>query len=172
MPVLEIDTDELHDPRYAANPSNRCYFCKTELWTRLVPVAAARGLAVVVDGTNADDLFAHRPGKDAAAEHGVRSPLAELGFTKDEIRDALTPARHSHMVAAGVAVPCIPNSARNRGHAGHDWAGSSGPSVRCGRSAWPATCGCAISAGWHAWSCPSEIGRWLTDEAGARCAPP
>lgn len=86
VPVLEIDTDELHDPRYAANPSNRCYFCKTELWTRLVPVAAARGLAVVVDGTNADDLFAHRPGKDAAAEHGVRSPLAELGFTKDEIR--------------------------------------------------------------------------------------
>jgi uncharacterized protein len=86
VPVLEIDTDELHDPRYAANPSNRCYFCKTELWTRLVPVAAARGLAVVVDGTNADDLRAHRPGKGAAAEHGVRSPLAELGFTKDEIR--------------------------------------------------------------------------------------
>jgi uncharacterized protein len=86
VPVLEIDTDEIHDPRYAANPSNRCYFCKTELWTRLAPVAATRGLAVVVDGTNADDLFAHRPGKDAAAERGVRSPLAELGFTKDEIR--------------------------------------------------------------------------------------
>ena len=86
VPVLEIDTDELHDPRYAANPTNRCYFCKTELWTRLVPVAAERGLAVVVDGTNADDLRAHRPGKGAAAEHGVRSPLAELGFTKDEIR--------------------------------------------------------------------------------------
>lgn len=86
VPVLEMDTDEIHDPRYAANPSNRCYFCKTDLWTRLVPVAAARGLAVVVDGTNADDLLAHRPGKVAAAEHGVRSPLAELGFTKDEIR--------------------------------------------------------------------------------------
>lgn len=86
VPVLEVDTDELHDPRYAANPANRCYFCKTELWTRLVPVAVARGLAVVVDGTNADDLHAHRPGKDAAAERGVRSPLAELGFTKDEIR--------------------------------------------------------------------------------------
>src|ERR1035437_1409666 len=86
VPVLEMDTDEVHDPRYAANPTNRCYFCKTELWTRLVPVAAARGLAVVVDGTNADDLHAHRPGKDAAAERGVRSPLAELGFTKDEIR--------------------------------------------------------------------------------------
>lgn len=87
VPVLEIDTDEMHDPRYAANPSNRCYFCKTELWTRLVPVAADRGLAVVVDGTNADDLLAHRPGKDAAAEHAVLSPLAELGFTKHEIRE-------------------------------------------------------------------------------------
>jgi uncharacterized protein len=86
VPVLEIDTDELHDPRYAANPSNRCYFCKTDLWSRLVPVAAERGLAVVIDGTNADDLLGHRPGRDAAAERGVRSPLAELGFTKDEIR--------------------------------------------------------------------------------------
>lgn len=86
VPVLELDTDEMSDPRYAANPSNRCYFCKTELWSRLLPVARERGLAVVVDGTNADDLRGHRPGKGAAAEHGVRSPLAELGFTKDEIR--------------------------------------------------------------------------------------
>jgi uncharacterized protein len=93
VPVLELDTDELSDPRYAANPSNRCYFCKTELWSRLVPVARERGLAVVVDGTNADDLGDHRPGKGAAAEQGVRSPLAELRFTKDEIR-ALSRERH------------------------------------------------------------------------------
>jgi len=86
VPVLELDTAEIDDPRYAANPVNRCYFCKTELWSRLVPVARERGLAVVVDGTNADDGRGHRPGKGAAAEHGVRSPLAELGFTKDEIR--------------------------------------------------------------------------------------
>jgi len=86
IPVLELDTDEINDPRYAANPSNRCYFCKSELWSLLVPVARERGLAVVVDGTNADDGRDHRPGKGAAAEHGVRSPLAELGFTKDEIR--------------------------------------------------------------------------------------
>jgi pyridinium-3,5-biscarboxylic acid mononucleotide sulfurtransferase len=86
VPVLEIDTDEMADPRYAANPSNRCYFCKSELWSKLVPVARSRGLAVVVDGTNADDLADHRPGRRAAAEHGVRSPLAELGFHKDEIR--------------------------------------------------------------------------------------
>ncbi len=92
VPVIELDTDEINDPRYAANPTNRCYFCKTELWSRLVPVALERGLAVVVDGTNADDLHGHRPGKGAAAEQGVRSPLAELGFTKQEIR-ALSQAR-------------------------------------------------------------------------------
>jgi uncharacterized protein len=87
VPVLELETDELSDPRYAANPVNRCYFCKSELWSHLVPVAAERGLAVVVDGTNADDLGDHRPGRRAAAEHGVASPLAELGFTKAEIRE-------------------------------------------------------------------------------------
>jgi uncharacterized protein len=84
--VLELDTDELADPRYAANPSNRCYFCKTELWTKVVPVAAARGFDTVADGTNADDLGGHRPGAQAAREHAVASPLAELGFTKEEIR--------------------------------------------------------------------------------------
>ena len=92
VPVLELDTDELHDPRYAANPSNRCYFCKTELWSHLIPVARERGFAVVIDGTNADDLGGHRPGKQAAAEQGVESPLALLGFTKDDIR-ALSQAR-------------------------------------------------------------------------------
>ena len=84
--VLEVDTEEMLDPRYAANPTNRCYFCKTELWSRLAPIARARGLAVLVDGTNADDLSDHRPGGAAAREHGVRAPLAELGFTKAEIR--------------------------------------------------------------------------------------
>jgi len=86
VPVLELDTEELADPRYAANPSNRCYFCKTELWTKLVPVAHARGFTTVVDGTNADDLRDYRPGAQAAREHGIASPLADLGFAKDEIR--------------------------------------------------------------------------------------
>lgn len=86
VPVIEIDTDELHDPRYAANPTNRCYFCKNELWSLLTPLAAELGLAVVVDGTNADDLGGHRPGARAAQERGVESPLATLGFTKDDIR--------------------------------------------------------------------------------------
>ncbi|HET7187550.1 MAG TPA: ATP-dependent sacrificial sulfur transferase LarE [Gemmatimonadaceae bacterium] len=87
VPVLELDTEELADPRYAANPSNRCYFCKTELWGKLVPVARARGFGVVVDGTNADDLGDYRPGAKAARENDVLSPLAELGFTKDDIRE-------------------------------------------------------------------------------------
>lgn len=87
VPVLEVDTDEMSDPRYAANPSNRCYFCKSELWTRLVPVAAQRGIATVVDGTNADDTGDYRPGAKAAAEHAVQSPLAIVGMTKDDIRE-------------------------------------------------------------------------------------
>jgi uncharacterized protein len=88
VPVLELDTEELNDPSYAANPSNRCYFCKSELWSKLVPAASARGFHTVVDGTNADDLSDHRPGARAAQERRVASPLAELGFTKDDIRSA------------------------------------------------------------------------------------
>ena len=87
IPVLEVETDELHDPRYAANPTNRCYFCKSELWSRLAPVATAHGLSTVVDGTNADDLGDHRPGARAARERRVASPLAEVGMTKAEIRE-------------------------------------------------------------------------------------
>jgi uncharacterized protein len=92
VPVLEVDTDELHDPRYAANPTNRCYFCKSELWSRLAPLATSRRLACVVDGMNADDVADYRPGARAAAEWGVESPLASLGITKAEIR-ALSRAR-------------------------------------------------------------------------------
>lgn len=86
IPWLEVPTDELSDPRYAANPVDRCYFCKTELWARLSEVARGRGLRVVLDGSNADDVGDHRPGAAAAAEHGVRSPLLEADLTKSEIR--------------------------------------------------------------------------------------
>jgi uncharacterized protein len=86
IPWLEIDTEEMADPRYAANPSNRCYFCKDELWSKLAGVARERGLRVVLDGSNADDVGDHRPGAVAAREHGVRSPLLEAGLTKAEIR--------------------------------------------------------------------------------------
>ena len=84
--VLEVDTHEMDDPRYVANPTNRCYFCKSELWTVLERVRAERGIALIIDGTNADDLSDHRPGRKAAAEQRIRSPLAELGFTKSDIR--------------------------------------------------------------------------------------
>ena len=86
IPWLEVSTDEIADPRYAANPSNRCYFCKSELWGRLVPVARERGFAAVLDGTNADDRGDYRPGAAAAAEQQVESPLAAVGLAKNEIR--------------------------------------------------------------------------------------
>jgi uncharacterized protein len=86
IPWLEIETHEMLDPRYAANPSNRCYFCKSELWSRLAVVARERGYAVVLDGSNADDVGDHRPGAVAARENAVRSPLLEAGLTKAEIR--------------------------------------------------------------------------------------
>lgn len=82
-----IATDELADANYTANGVDRCFFCKDELYTRLSTEANLIG-AVVVDGTNADDLSDHRPGRIAADNHGVRSPLAELGFTKADIRAA------------------------------------------------------------------------------------
>lgn len=81
-----VDSKELDDPRYAANPSNRCYFCKTELYAITAAHCAQLGLAVVLDGFNADDKKDHRPGHRAAAEHGVRSPLAEASLTKAEVR--------------------------------------------------------------------------------------
>lgn len=87
LAITEIDTDELSDPRYASNPTNRCYFCKTELWTRLVPVARERRVSVVADGSNADDMHDFRPGARAGREHGVVSPLAMFGLSKAEIRD-------------------------------------------------------------------------------------
>ena len=81
-----FDTHELEDERYASNPSNRCYYCKTELYGSLVPFARERGFAIVADGLNLDDLGEIRPGRRAAEERGVRSPLADAGFTKDDVR--------------------------------------------------------------------------------------
>lgn len=86
IPLLEVDTREMEDPRYTANPVNRCYYCKSELWNVLGKVALERGFDTVIDGTNRDDLGEHRPGLSAAAERKVRSPLAELGWSKADIR--------------------------------------------------------------------------------------
>jgi uncharacterized protein len=105
IPVLEIATEELADPRYAANPVNRCYFCKSELWGRLARVAAERGFRTVADGTNADDLSDYRPGARAAAELRVASPLAELGFTKAEIRERS--AARGLPTSAQPSSPCL-----------------------------------------------------------------
>lgn len=88
VPLFEAATGEMDDPRYTANPVNRCYFCKSELWDVLGKVARERGFDAVIDGTNQDDLGEHRPGLKAAAEQRVRSPLAELGWTKADIRAA------------------------------------------------------------------------------------
>lgn len=105
IPLLEVETDELSDPRYAANPTNRCYFCKHELWSRLIPVAAERGLSAVLDGTNADDLRDWRPGAAAAREQAVHAPLALVGMTKAEIRER----SHAHGLPtwAQPSSPCL-----------------------------------------------------------------
>jgi uncharacterized protein len=84
--LVVVDTAELTDPRYADNTHQRCFFCKTELYSRLKDVAESRGLRHVVDGSNSDDLDDFRPGMRAARELGVRSPLQEVGLTKAEIR--------------------------------------------------------------------------------------
>ncbi|HIK46402.1 MAG TPA: ATP-dependent sacrificial sulfur transferase LarE [Leptolyngbyaceae cyanobacterium M65_K2018_010] len=81
-----VATHELENPDYASNPVNRCYFCKSELHDTLRPLAQERGYPYVVDGVNADDLGDYRPGIQAAQERGARSPLAEVGITKLEVR--------------------------------------------------------------------------------------
>ena len=82
-----VVTSEVEHPEYRANPANRCYYCKHELYTHLTAIARARGFAAVVDGSNADDRGDYRPGRQAAREFGVVSPLDEAGLTKDEIRE-------------------------------------------------------------------------------------
>ncbi len=84
---LSLRTEELSDPRYARNDINRCYFCKSELFTKLEAVRIEHGFNVVIDGFNHDDRADHRPGHQAARELGVRSPLAEAALTKAEIRE-------------------------------------------------------------------------------------
>ena len=86
VPLLEVDTHELADPDYAANPLNRCFFCKSELWRVLGAVAADRGFDLLMDGTNLDDLQEHRPGAAAGAARRVRAPFVELGWTKEDVR--------------------------------------------------------------------------------------
>lgn len=87
FPVRVVRTREFDNPDYLANPQNRCYFCKHELFTELAPLATAEGFAVIAYGENASDLGDHRPGAQAAAEFQVRAPLKEAGLTKTDIRE-------------------------------------------------------------------------------------
>ena len=81
-----VATDELNDAKYTANNGSRCYFCKDELYKKLSVLARERGVPFIVDGSTCDDLNDHRPGRVAAAEHGVRSPLIESGMSKADVR--------------------------------------------------------------------------------------
>ena len=91
VPYRLVETEEYLDPNYAANPNNRCYFCKSELHNRLHEILQQEDWGIVCDGTNASDVGDDRPGMIAARERGVRSPLLEAGITKAEVRDI---ARH------------------------------------------------------------------------------
>lgn len=82
-----IETREVDDPRYAANDSQRCFFCKVNLYTELTPIANADGYTWIANGTNIDDLGDYRPGIAAGKEHGARSPLVEAELTKDDVRE-------------------------------------------------------------------------------------
>jgi uncharacterized protein len=86
IPHKIIQTHEMDNPNYTSNPINRCYFCKSELHNQLKPLALELGYPYVIDGVNADDLRDYRPGIQAAKERGVRSPLAEIGISKIEVR--------------------------------------------------------------------------------------
>ena len=86
-----VATAELERPEYRANPVNRCYYCKHELYSTLTALASARAIDVVLDGNNADDRGDYRPGRQAAREHGVRSPLDEVGLTKRRFASCRAP---------------------------------------------------------------------------------
>ncbi len=100
-----LATQEFENPQYLANPTNRCYFCKTELYTKLGEFVRAEGYHAVVNGVNADDLSDHRPGLLAAREHGVRAPAAEAGLGKADIRELSR--RLGLSTAEKPASPCL-----------------------------------------------------------------
>jgi uncharacterized protein len=87
IPHEIVFTEEFEDTNYTSNPPNRCYYCKNELYAKLAELAQTRGFAIICDGSNADDVGDYRPGRQAAREIGVQSPLEECGLTKAEIRE-------------------------------------------------------------------------------------
>ena len=100
-----IETDEFDNPDYLKNEPNRCYFCKTELYTRLEHILPQLDVDVIANGANVDDQGDHRPGMVAAGEHAVRSPLLDVGMTKQDVRDL---AQHWDLpVWDKPAMPCL-----------------------------------------------------------------
>ena len=100
-----IETDEFDNPDYLKNEPNRCYFCKTELYTRLGHILPQLDVDVIANGANVDDQGDHRPGMVAAGEHAVRSPLLDVGMTKQDVRDL---AQHWDLpVWDKPAMPCL-----------------------------------------------------------------
>jgi uncharacterized protein len=100
-----IETDELQNPLYQANPTNRCYHCKTELYGKLVAIAVQNKIEFVLDGANTDDVSDYRPGREAAREKNVRSPLIEVGLSKNEIRELSK--RHGLPTWSQPSSPCL-----------------------------------------------------------------
>lgn len=102
---LVMATEEIHDANYVANPANRCYFCKSELYSKLAEIAKREGTRYVANGTNVDDLGDYRPGLQAASEYQVVSPLKESGFTKSDVREL---AKRLHLeIWDKPASPCL-----------------------------------------------------------------
>lgn len=100
-----LETDEMENPQYRANPSNRCYHCKNELYEKLSALATQQKIEFISDGANADDAGDYRPGRAAAEEKNVRSPLAEVGLTKNEIRELSK--KHGLSTWDKPASPCL-----------------------------------------------------------------
>ena len=121
-----IRTDELARQEYRANPVNRCYYCKQELYTRLSTLARERGFAYLADGSNIDDQGDYRPGRQAAREFGVRSPLDEAGLGKARHPGSVASRWLANVGRACISLPVVADSIRSRGHerkAAHDRAG-------------------------------------------------
>lgn len=110
IPYQEIPTYELQDAAYAANPTDRCYFCKHELWARLEPVRRTLRFDTIVEGTHRDDLGEHRPGRRAGEEAQVLSPFLAVGWGKAEIRDAARRLGLPHWDAP--SAPCLASRIR------------------------------------------------------------
>ena len=126
---LVVNTRELDNPNYSSNPTNRCYFCKSTLYSDLADLARERGYGCVVDGANADDEGDYRPGRKAAKELGVVSPLSLLGVGKDEVRRLAKHLGFAELGQAGAGVSLQPVSLRAGDHAGEVDPGGAGRRV-------------------------------------------